>query len=202
MRCSPTQVGTFTLVCYASRFEVVVEGLKHTIGPEEACKDFSEQDKPSGSAWTLADCTEVWTQFTDTVPAGLRERLRYADDWIETAKELRRKGSPCLASSSAVGDGVGSTTIRIMASWILAEEMGCDWVTPNWGRKHTSVGNGAVLYCHRSMDRGRLGLAHRQPSALMERVHCSVVDWLDYFQFGVPSVNLPEGAKIKSIPVR
>ena len=202
MRFSPAKIWVFALGCLSPRSVTVQGGAPVTIGPDEACVDFAA-DQPPGSTWTLADCTYVWTQFTSTVPSGLRGRFHYTDDFKETAAELRRAGTPCLANAFGGGDGVGSTTLRILSSWILADEMGCDWVTPSWGRRHVGGGNGtAVLYCHRTLDREKLGLANHPLSTLMELSHCSVVDWLAYFQFGVNSVDLPEGAKIKEIQAR
>lgn len=199
---SPAKVWVFALVgCLSTRCVAVEGGLPETIGPDEACVDFAAE-RPPGSAWTLADCTDVWTQFASTVPSGLRRRFQYADDLKGPATELRRAGTPCLAGSCGGGDGVGSTTMRILSSWILADEMGCDWVTPSWGRHVVGENGTTVLYCHSTLDREKLGLANRPPSTLMELKQCTVVDWLAYFQFSVPSVSLPEGAKIKEIKAR
>lgn len=199
---SPAKVWVFALGCLSTRW-VTVEGRSpKTIGPDEACVDFAAERSP-GSAWTLTDCTDVWTQFASTVPTGLRRRFQYTDDLKGTATELRSAGTPCLASSRGGGDGVGSTTMRILSSWILADEMGCDWVTPSWGGHRVVGENGTtVLYCHMTLDREKQGLANRPPSTLMEPKRCTVVDWLAYFQFSVPSVSLPEGAKIKQIEAR
>ena len=202
MRCSRTR-WVSALRCFFA-WLVIVEGKTfRTIGPDEACADFAA-DQPPGSAWTMGDCTDVWTDFAGSVPGGLRRRVYYADHLRETATELRLAGTPCLMKSSGGGDGVGSTTIRVLSSWILADEMGCDYVTPNWGgAKHVIGENGTtVLYCHRTVDRQKLGLANRTPSTLMELSHCTVVDWLSYFQFSVPSVPMPEGVKLKEVKVR
>ena len=202
MRCSLAKIWIFALGSLTARIVAVEGGSPTTIGPDEACVDFAAE-QPPGSAWTLADCTGVWTQFISTVPSGLRGRLRYTDDLKESATKLRRAGTPCLAQSYGGGDGVGSTTMRILSSWILADEMGCDWVTPGWGKRRVVGENGTtVLYCHRTMDREGVGLTNRPPSALMELSHCTVVDWLAYFQFSAPSVSLPEGVNIKQIQAR
>ena len=205
MRSLPSKLwGVFSLGCLCTRFVTVTgETPPPVIGPEEACADFAAEGKQSGSAWTLADCIEVWTQFADTVPASLRGRLAFTDNMAEVAKELRREGSPCLAAAPARGDGVGSTTMRILASWLLAKEMGCDWITPDWGRHHVNGGGGSVLYCHQTVEKSRMGqLGNQTDAALMDMMHCSVVDWLSFFQFGVPSISLPVGAKIKEIEAR
>lgn len=202
MRSSLAKTCVFVLEFLSARIVAVEGGSPITIGPDEACVDFVAEQPPE-SAWTLADCTGVWTQFTSTVPSGLRRRLRYTDSLKESATKLRRAGTPCLAQSHGGGDGVGSTTMRILSSWILADEMGCDWVTPDWGRRRVVGDNGTtVLYCHMTLDREEAGLANRSSSTLMELSHCTVVDWLAYFQFSVPSVSLPEGANIKEIQAR
>lgn len=198
-RYSPAQIWVLALGCLSTRCVTVGGGKANTIGPEEACVDFVASNQ-SGSAWTLADCIEVWTQFTSTIPVGLWQRLGYTDIWRETGAELRRAGSPCLAGSSGPSDGVGSTTLRLLSSWIFADEMGCDWVTPDWGRPHAGHGNDTVLYCHKTVHFD--DLPSRTPSKIMETMHCSIVDWLAYFRFDVPSVNLPEAAKIKHIQAR
>ncbi|CAN0507234.1 unnamed protein product, partial [Laminaria digitata] len=201
MRCSPAQIWVFSVGCLFARFVIVIVegGAPVTLEPDAACVDFAD-GKQSESAWTLGDCIDVWTQFTSSIPVGLHKRFRYIDDLRETTVELRRAKTPCLAASGGGGDGVGSTTMRILSSWVLADEMGCDWVTPSWGRKLGVGGNStAVLYCHRTMDREKIGLENRPPSTMMELSHCAVVDWLSYFQVSVPSVSLPEEAKIKEI---
>ena len=99
-----------------------------TVQPEEACEDFSTGRYPS-SAWTLDTCIEVWTRCVRTVPIGLQQRLANVHVWGKAASELRRVGSPCLVASTSTSDGAGSSTIRHLATWISAEEMGCDWVS-------------------------------------------------------------------------
>lgn len=140
-------------------------------------------------------------QFSTTVPPGLRRRLPDADLWRQTASELRRLGFPCLIAPTLPSDGVGSSTIRHLASWIFAEQMGCDWVTPDWGKRRADAGNGTtstVLYCHRTATTQEV--ATGRPSEAVTR--CSVVDWLSYFQLDLPSVSLPEERSLKVIEVR
>ena len=182
----------------AMLFIIVVDA--DSLGPDEACMDF-RADGVQPSAWTLADCTEVWTQFVETIPLNQRRRENYADGWREITTVLRLAGSPCLCGSHGGGDGVGSMTMRIISSWIFSEEMGCDWVTPKWNRPHVNGENGTVLYCHRTAPIGELNDPTISKVAIEENNHCSVVDWLAYFQFNLPSVDLPEGENIKSIEV-
>ena len=173
--------------------------------PEELCADFSVRHfHPAGSSslspWTFENCLDVWKRFSSTVPNGLHIRSPLVDAWRETASELRRKGSPCLVASGSKSDGAGSTTIRHFAAWIFAREMGCDWVTPEWRKKHWDRGNGTTLYCHRTATADEMDWSkpHKELQALRR---CAVVDWLTYFQFGVPSVDLPERGEMKIIQV-
>lgn len=173
-----------------------------TVEPLEACRDFAIRDH-SGLAWTLADCLEVWSEFVDTVPAEEQSRLRLVDVWRDTAMQLREEGKPCFASSKPTADGVGSSTIRLLASWVFAEEMGCDWVTPDWGKRHVDGGNGTsigIWYCHTTatLQERASSTPDKKPE---HRPSCSVVDWLSYFQFGVSSVDMPEEGTTKRIGV-
>ena len=170
------------------------------ITPEEACSDFASGGYP-GSSWTLDSCVDVWTRFANIAPNGLQRRLTDVDIWRPVADELRRVGSPCLVASEPTSDGAGSSTIRHLATWIFADEMGCDWVTPDWGKHHVDGGNGTVMYCHRTATTQEMDLS--KPNVELQALRrCSVIDWLAYFQFGVPSVKLPEGRELKTVPVR
>lgn len=160
----------------------------------EACRDFATGGYP-GSSWTLDDCKIVWDTFALYVPQGMQRRFQYIDLWKDTAKELRRLGSPCLVAPPAIGDGVGSSTIRHLATWIYAEQLGCDWATPAWGRGF-KLENGAVVYCH--------SLKFQKFDNDEERRamnHCSVANWLSYFQFSVPSVAVPKNVTFRVIEV-
>ena len=169
-----------------------------TIQPEDACADFSAGSILPGSSWTLENCIDVWNRFATTVPNGLRRRLPTVDIWGQSASELRRAGSPCLVASDPTSDGAGSSTIRHFATWIFASEMGCDWVTPDWGKRHVEGGNGTVVYCHRTATTEEMDFS-RPPNELKALRRCSVIDWLAYFQFGVPSVSVPEDGEVKII---
>ena len=168
--------------------------------PEEACADFATGTYP-GSSWTLEDCIEVWTRYDRTVPSGLKRRLPYADSWREAASEMRRRGSPCLVASDPISDGAGSTIIRHLAAWIFAEEMGCDWVMPDWGEKLVNGGNGTVMYCHMTATKQEMDLSKSRVKLQSWR-RCSVINWVAYFQFDVPSVSMPEGGAMKIIKAR
>ena len=171
--------------------------------PEELCADFSARHYPAGSSsppWTFDNCLDVWQRFSSTISNGLHLRYPLVDAWRETASELRRAGSPCLVASGSKFDGAGSTTIRHFAAWIFAREMGCDWVTPEWSKKQWDRGNGTTLYCHRTATADEMDWSKPRKD-LQEFRRCAVVDWLTYFQFGLPSVALPEGGEMMIIQV-
>lgn len=173
--------------------------------PSVACVDFASGGYP-GSSWTLPDCLTVWEEFIRSAPDGLRRRLSHVDVWRETAEELRRAGKPCLVASDPTSDGAGSSTIRHFATWIYAEQMGCDWVTPDWGKKRVDQGNSSsagspVIYCHRTATTTELDLT-KPPEQIKAMQRCTVIDWLSYFQFGVPSVPWPHDQTLWVIQVR
>lgn len=177
-----------------------VSGQARTIQPAEACAEF-EGGRFPGSAWTFDDCVDVWTHFSASIGPGLQRRLPLVDLWKPIASELRRVGSPCLVAPSATTDGVGSSTIRHLASWIFSKEMGCDWAKPDWGKKSVDGGNGTVMYCHRTATTQEMDLS--KPLAELQAMRrCSVVNWLEYFQLGVPSVEQPEDGNFNIIQVR
>lgn len=171
-------------------------GYADNLKAEDACADFKGRTYQS-SSWTFGDCAAVWKRYSPTVPPGLRGRLPHVDTWRQTASELRRVGSPCLVKSDPTSDGAGSSTIRHIATWIFAVEMGCDWVTPDWGKVPVAGGNGTVLYCHRIATAAEMGLAKSIKQKLVMRQElramrqCSAIDFLAYFHFDVPSVTLP-----------
>lgn len=172
-------------------------GQSSSMEASGACADFATESPYRGSPWTLDDCIEVWEHFRTSVPGFLRRRLPDVDLWGETGVKLRREGSPCLVVSEAASDGAGSSTIRHLATWIYSEQMGCDWVTPDWGKRRVGLGNGTeVMYCHRAATTQDLDPTMTSWQAMQR---CTVVDWLSYFQFNVPSVDMPEGATVAYI---
>lgn len=197
-----------------------LRGLTLTNGQElsgisaaSACEDFATGQSPAlawsldaghnrGQAWTLEDCIEVWTRWSSTIFDPFIPRNPEADLWRDTASELREKGSPCLLASAAGGDGLGSTTLRHVATWIFAGEMGCDWVTPDWGRRKVPKGDGkAVMYCHSIVSKDKLR-SHTNTTEAKATQRCSIVDWLSFFQFEKTSVSWPASGSVKVIQAR
>lgn len=161
--------------------------------PTEACKEFLSG--ADGLAWKLSDCAYVWSKWVATIPPSLRTRYQERELLSAVAGRMRNRGTPCLVESDGARDGVGSSTIRHMATWMLASEIGCDWVTPEWIKPtgptpmepHTSV------YCH-----SKTTVEERQqPRTVEERIasrSCQVVSWLYYFHYDIPSVDYPQDA--------
>ena len=160
---------------------------------DQRCQDFVA-GRHLDLSWTHEDCIGVWTDMAASIEEKYHDDqivLPDVNDWRGVADEMRRVGSPCLVRREPTFDGVGSTSIRIFASMLFAEQVGCDMIMPVWG----NGGNGTE-YCH------SLYKKH-------EKVHtkrgmrpvdvCSKVDWFSYFQFGVTSVPLPRSGKIKIV---
>lgn len=170
-----------------------------TVGP---CSEFATEPEDIELAWTLNGCIEVWTQFVNSIRPKYNRRWPYVDTWSDTATKLRAAGTPCLAGSIPSRDGVGSSIIKLLASWILAEELGCDWVTPSWENGFAREENSThtIMYCHSTVFQ-RHGRTNVVPAELERSTSCSAVNWTEYFQFGVASVTLPKGKNIKAIKV-
>ncbi|CAM9214294.1 unnamed protein product [Ectocarpus sp. 8 AP-2014] len=165
------------------------------VEPVDACADLAP-GQYTGSGWTFEDCLHVWNDFNDILMPRFHPRMPDSDLWIDTAEELRRAGSPCLVRTNPHGDGAGSTTIRHLMAWIFSREMGCDWVTPDWGKRFVGGGNGtAVIYCHQT---GTMAEVDNSKTEAERRAmnRCAVIDWLSYFQFDVPSVPDPVQEKL------
>lgn len=123
----------------------------------------------------------------------------------DTAEEMRRRGTPCVVHTSPTYDGVGSSAIRHIAAWLYAEDVGCDWVHPDFNQDNEDLihqGNKSSLYCH---------ILHRpadfNPMTPITNVtaprRCASVSWMLYFNFGkvsVPPIS-SEGKALKQIRV-
>lgn len=200
MRMALPRMSVIFVLAQALTTFTETNGQESGILPAIACKAFASGR--SSAHWTHEDCVEVWTQFTATVSDGLRRRHPEVDIWRDTALELRREGSPCILTSGGGGDGLGSTTMRNIATWVYAQEMGCDWLTPDWGRKKVDQGDGeADLYCHAVVSKEVVKAAH-DLEELRGMRRCSVVDWLSYFQFDQISVKWPESGSVRVVTVR
>lgn len=169
---------------------------------KEACRDFSDS-RFTGLMWTVDDCFDVWETYRDTLEIRYHVRPPHVDLWRTTAENLRQEGFQCLLTSMASSDGVGSATIRHFSNWILAKEMGCDWITPDWGTKALKMYDynktSDVVYCH-----SHASLADRRNFTLQDYIRsrrCTVVNWLLYFNLDIPSTDMPKGAILKVVEV-
>lgn len=121
---------------------------------------------------------------------------------------MRLRGKPCLVESVVSADGVGSSTLRHVAAWVFAEEVGCDWLTPDWGIPKIDQ-HGTMVYCHtvaipQEVEDMKQKIATSNASAqeLQAMVHrCSLTNWLDFFNLAEASVEPPEADSIKEIEV-
>ena len=170
---------------------------------EPTCTDFADR-RFTGLSWTFDDCVDVWSAFRDNISRALNIRPPHVDAWKATADELRQAGKPCMLTSflnsysNAHGVGVGSTTWKHLATWILAEETGCDWVTPSWTSFNGPARNETATYCH--WMKGKTTTQDGSSVMVLEKP-CVSVNWLAYFNFGVPSTALPEGITLKNVTV-
>lgn len=108
-----------------------------------------------------------------------------------------------MVESTLPADGVGSMTMRHLAAWMFAEEVGCDWVVPNLGTP-LADGDGASLYCHTAATTGEeqrgFNASAEEVEAIVHR--CSVTNWLEYFNFKATAVELPVVDSFRVVEVR
>lgn len=166
--------------------------------PAVACDDFVSG--ADGLVWTLEDCLDVWAKWVKTVPGAMHRKYQDRELLSGTADEMRQRGTPCLLKSGGAGDGAGSTTMRHLASWILAREIGCDWVTPGWGRKrpNTKMDENTSWYCH-SKEAKEQTLDSMTPKEASSLRRCKMISWLYYFHYDIPSIEYPESAIVKTV---
>ena len=145
---------------------------------QKACAEFDE-NVPLGSGWLLKDCIDVWIAWATTLRRG--DRIRYADRDIftEIAVEQRRRGAPCLLQSGKYNDGVGSSSIRDFATWVFAEEMGCDWVQGPVPLKN----NGTSLYCHTTTANSNFKNLEAGQLPNESGARCSLNNWFGFFTY-------------------
>lgn len=191
-------------ICGEPRTGVVVaytELARNESYVNTACANFSE-DRQAFSGWRHVDCVDVWMAWTTTMPSYAYGPFPERDMLKAGAPKMRQQGSPCVVQSGAYGDGVGSSTIRHVASWMFADDVGCEWVTPIWN-KRSAHGDGSDLYCHDTSTVAqrmeiRLGNAKFDPRTS----RCSLHNWVAYFTFGSHSIKRPTNNSILVVEVR
>ncbi|CAN0106888.1 unnamed protein product [Ascophyllum nodosum] len=168
------------------------------VEPEEACLDFNSGRRYPGSSWTPKDCMDVWARFVQSVPEDLHLRPPSFDTLRDTTDKLQQAGSSCLVASIPAAAGVGTSMLRHLSAWIFAEEIGCDWATPDWGRRLDPGDDKAVLYCHKVATTEEIGQAMLRGKADEIR-RCSLINWMEFFQLDVPSVRRPRQGTFRVI---
>ena len=187
-----------------------------SFSPHEACEDFNSSSENPATPWTRADCIEVWEAWmatmydsrvggtpidNDILDNGYPDRVA-----LETVSSaLRDRGTPCTVREGKTLDGVGSSTIRHIAAWLYAKEVGCDWITPDFNQGNVT----AILqddeaprpYCHRT--EYIKGFNASAPLELgTEERRCARVTWLTFFHMDQLSI-LPQGnGRFKTVEVR
>lgn len=96
-------------------------------------------------------------------------------------------------------------TMRHLTTKVFAEEVGCDWLTPEWGTPAVGDGSGASLYCHSAAtydeeQRGFANTTQEDVKALSQR--CSLTNWLEYFNFKMSSVEAPANSSFRIVEVK
>lgn len=96
-------------------------------------------------------------------------------------------------------------TMRHLTTKIFAEEVGCDWLIPEWGMPAVGDGSGASLYCHSAatyeeQQRGFDNTTREDLQAMVQR--CSLTNWLEYFNFKMFSVEAPANSSFRIAEVK
>lgn len=95
--------------------------------------------------------------------------------------------------------------MRHLTTKMFAEEVGCDWLTPEWGTLAVGDGSGASLYCHSAatyeeQERGFDNTTQEELNAMVRR--CSLTNWLEYFNFKMSSVEAPANSSFRIVEVK
>lgn len=198
----------------------VVHGSRRTPSPTEgyqrgkvardphaaqACEEFPVR-KRNGSGWLYSECAAMWTAWTRTLEDADFVNCRIREVFNETASRLRQEGNPCVVDSTQYKDGAGSASVRYLATWMVAEELGCDWVAPKLSSQSIDE-NGTLMYCHKTVTVNQLHQTavsdfhgELDPANFPERVlRCEVANWLEYFRFRDHGVRWKNTGKTKSI---
>lgn len=167
----------------------LTSNTQHHSTIDKACSEFSST--PLGTGWSAAECRNVWSSWAHSLgKKGLDSNgQQYREIFKETATELRQRSSPCLVASGHYTDGAGSTTIRHLVTWILAEELGCDWVRKEHPNTRINE-NGTSLYCHSTIPGVNHDINHGTLKAYPADTPCSLTNWVEYFRYGDHSESM------------
>lgn len=169
---------------------------------ENACAEF-DNNIPLESGWLYSDCVAVWNGWAATLEEQQLMPWTYRMTFVELSAELRHRGNPCLVESVNYPDGAGSSAIRNLATWMFAEEMGCDWVLPgSYSANRTVNSDGSSLYCHKMMTRGRMHPFQDRDSKYNRYWRCEVTNWLKFFHYNAHAARSTFGGSIQRVKVR
>lgn len=173
-------------------------GMQHQeISTADACGAF----KGNNIWWDPEDCTAVWESFVASLPMDLRRKYVDRGDTASVSHRLRSQGGRCFVQLPPMNDGVGSSAIRSIATWVFAEEMGCEWVHTNWGVRQIDD-SGMMRYCHSSVSTDQVEKMTIEERHAMQAEICNMVNWRQVFGFDAHSVDLPRNESFRTLTVR
>lgn len=183
----------------------------------EACEDFGGRLSIDTQSWALEDCIKVWEAWIPTIYSGARKGIlpHSHDDILHhgypdrevfqpISTLLRSQGTPCMVKGMESYDGVGSSTIRHISSWLYAKELGCDWISPDFNQGDVSHLSDPArpkgLYCHRTEWVYKFNAS--APMELgKERRRCAQVTWLNFFRLNRHSILPPDAGITRVVQV-
>lgn len=188
------------LVADADPFQVQSSKMATTY-VENACAEFNNEH-PLGSGWLYSDCVAVWNGWAATLEEQQLMPWAYREMFTDMSTELRQRGKPCVVESVNYPDGAGSSAVRHLATWMFAEEMGCDWNLPiTYSAKGASGDDGSSLYCHKMMTRGRTHPFQEQEPGDNRFWRCEVTNWLEFFHYSAHATKSTFDGSIKRVHV-
>lgn len=178
----PAKVTLACLVAACFSVEAVDTGIGSSepataAGGDAPCEVFGSETREN-IGWQFADCLDVWTAWNKSLSG--RHDLPNTDvnvrNFFSTvAEQYRAAQFPCEVKSVQWNDGAGSRTMRFLADWIFARNLGCDWM----GVGETTNGTkSSELYCHAA---ARTASDPRGISPEDESARCTHVNWLKFF---------------------
>lgn len=145
-----------------------------------ACQGFRAVEETTDSGWLLEDCTYVWRSWGLSLNEGMASQKEDREFFFDISDRLRQRGTPCYVEPVELLDGIGSRSMRLLAAWVYAEEMGCKYLLPKGNRGVSGARIDDTMYCHRSqyMESG-------------ESDRCVAFDWVGYFNLSAHISSLP-----------
>lgn len=156
---------------------------------DNACAEFHEE-VPSGSGWLRSDCVRIWSKWAATLEGKQLLVWPYRPALNDLSAKLRQQGTPCVVESISYPDGAGSSAVRHLATWIFAEEVGCDWILPGTHSRDVHAdGDGSTLYCHKMMIHSWTHPFLDQEPGDNRYWRCEMTNWLQFFHYDAHAAN-------------